>query len=359
MDPSKAAPRVLSGAVPGRVSGTAPGAVPGAGRAVATAQPHAAPTGTVPDLDPEGWLLRLRTERGFSPRTLDGYRRELAVLARLADGRDWAGLGEPDVRRWVAAAARDGLSPTSIARRLSAWRGFFDWLASRGAIHANPARGVRAPRRARRLPKALPPDVALRLMQPTAALEDGSFERVRDQALVELLYSSGLRLSELTGLDARYVEHAGYRSAGWLARDEAEVQVLGKGGKRRTVPVGGPALAALDAWLALRRDWLALHPGADAHALFLSRRGTRLPNRSVQRLVHRLAIERGVPADVHPHVLRHSFASHLLQSSGDLRAVQELLGHASIATTQVYTSLDFQRLAAVYDAAHPRARTRR
>jgi integrase/recombinase XerC len=196
-------------------------------------------------------------------------------------------------------------------------------------------------------------------MQPVEALDDGGFERVRDQALIELLYSSGLRLSELTGLDARYVEQGGYRSAGWLSRDEAEVQVLGKGGKRRTVPVGGPALAALDAWLALRRDWLVSHPGADPHALFLSRRGARLPNRSVQRLVHRLAIERGVPADVHPHVLRHSFASHLLQSSGDLRAVQELLGHASIATTQVYTSLDFQRLAAVYDAAHPRARTRR
>jgi integrase/recombinase XerC len=312
-----------------------------------------------PRADVQAWLLRLRTERGCSPRTLDAYRRELAVLARLADGRGWDALGEPDVRRWVAAAAREGLSATSIARRLSAWRGFFDWLAARGAVRANPARGVRAPRRPRRLPKALPPDVALRLMQPVAALDDGGFERVRDQALVELLYSSGLRLSELTGLDAHYVEQAGYRSAGWLARDEAEVQVLGKGGKRRTVPVGGPALAALDAWLALRRDWLASRPAADPHALFLSRRGARLPNRSVQRLVRRLAIERGVPADVHPHVLRHSFASHLLQSSGDLRAVQELLGHASIATTQVYTSLDFQRLAAVYDAAHPRARTRR
>ena len=135
--------------------------------------------------------------------------------------------------------------------------------------------------------------------------------------------------------------------------------MLGKGGKRRTVPVGAPALAALDAWLALRARWLALHPQADRHALFLSRRGPRLANRAVQRLVKRAAIERGVPADVHPHVLRHSFASHLLQSSGDLRAVQELLGHASIATTQVYTSLDFQRLAAVYDAAHPRARARR
>jgi integrase/recombinase XerC len=316
----------------------------------------------------DGYLLRLRTERGCSPRTLDGYGRELATLARHADGRAWPAIDEGDVRRWVAQAARDGLSPTSIARRLSAWRGFFDWLAARGELHANPARGVRAPRRPKRLPKALPPDLALRFVDggddapadPSVPSDPDAlaFERLRDQAIVELLYSSGLRLSELTGLDARYVEAGAYRSAGWLARDEAEVQVLGKGGKRRTVPVGGPALAALDAWLAARTRWLALHPDADPHALFLARRGGRLSNRSVQRLVRRLALERGVPADVHPHVLRHSFASHLLQSSGDLRAVQELLGHASIATTQVYTSLDFQRLASVYDAAHPRARRR-
>ncbi len=317
----------------------------------------------------DGYLLRMRTERGCSPRTLEGYGRELATLARHAGGRAWPSIDEGDVRRWVAQAAREGLSPTSIARRLSAWRGFFDWLAARGELHANPARGVRAPRRPRRLPKALPPDLALRYVDAGGPGDDGpahgadpdatAFERLRDQAIVELLYSSGLRLSELTGLDARYVEAGAYRSAGWLSRDEAEVQVLGKGGKRRTVPVGGPALAALDAWLAARARWLALHPGGDPHALFLARRGARLSNRAVQRLVRRLALERGVPADVHPHVLRHSFASHLLQSSGDLRAVQELLGHASIATTQVYTSLDFQRLAAVYDAAHPRARSRR
>jgi integrase/recombinase XerC len=320
--------------------------------------------GAQPAID--GYLLRMRTERGCSPRTLDGYGRELAALARHADGRAWASIDEADVRRWVAHAARDGLSPASIARRLSAWRGFFDWLAASGGLRANPARGVRAPRRPRRLPKALPPDLALRYVEPAddppaqATDPDAiAFERLRDQAIVELLYSSGLRLSELTGLDARYLEAGAYRSAGWLSREEAEVQVLGKGGKRRTVPVGAPALAALDAWLVARARWLALHPDADGRALFLSRRGARLSNRSVQRRVRRLAIERGVPADVHPHVLRHSFASHLLQSSGDLRAVQELLGHASIATTQVYTSLDFQRLAAVYDAAHPRARTRR
>lgn len=320
--------------------------------------------------DIEAYLLGLRTERHASPRTLDAYRRELGSLLRLVDGKPWADLSEAQVRRAVAACAREGLAATSIARRLSAWRGFYDWLALRHQVPANPVRGVRAPRRPRRLPKALPPDLALRLMVPAETTDadapvpagasvDSNFETLRNQALIELLYSSGLRLTELTSLDVRYTELDGYRSAGWLSRQDAEVQVLGKGGKRRTVPVGGPALAALDAWLALRHDWLALHPGADPHALFLSARGARLGNRSVQRLVRQMAIERGVPVDVHPHVLRHSFASHLLQSSGDLRAVQELLGHASIATTQVYTSLDFQRLAAVYDAAHPRARLRR
>jgi len=311
----------------------------------------------------DAYLLRLQTERGCSPRTIDGYRRELTLLAGLVGGRAWSDIAEPEVRRWVAAASREGLAATSIARRLSAWRGFFDWLAADGGLATNPARGVRAPRRPRRLPKALSPDIAMRMVEPPAAdaapAPAADFERLRDQAIVELLYSSGLRLSELIGLDAVYVETQVHRSRGWLSRAEAEVLVSGKGGKRRTVPVGAPALAALDAWLACRRDWLALHPGADPHALFLSSRGPRLGARAVQRLIARIAIERGVPSQVHPHVLRHSFASHLLQSSGDLRAVQELLGHASIATTQVYTSLDFQRLAAVYDAAHPRARSRR
>jgi integrase/recombinase XerC len=304
-------------------------------------------------------LRRLSTERGCSPRTIDGYGRELALLQRLAAGRPWPQLGEGDVRRWVAQASREGLSAASIARRLSAWRGFFDALAARGELASNPVRAVRAPRRPRRLPKALAPDQALALVQPPADGPPIGFEPVRDQAIVELLYSSGLRLSELTGLDAVYVARASHRSDGWLARDAAEVHVLGKGGRRRTVPVGAPALAALDAWLAVRADFLAAAPRADGDALFLSRRGARLGARAVQRLVARLALQRDLPARVHPHVLRHSFASHLLQSSGDLRAVQELLGHASIATTQVYTALDFQRLAAVYDAAHPRARVRR
>lgn len=324
--------------------------------------------------DIAAYMQRLRTERHASAHTVQAYERELAQLSTLLAGRTWDRLQEAEVRRAVASSARAGLAPASIARRLSAWRGFYDWLAQRGQVSFNPVRGVRAPRRGVRLPKALSPDQALRLMVPpaeSAATHIGSdtaaapvappgepFEPLRDQALIELLYSSGLRLSELIGLDVRHADTPAHRSAGWLMRDEGEVHVLGKGGKRRTVPVGAPALAALDAWMACRRDWLALHPQADMHALFLSRRGVRLGARAVQRIVRQLGIERGVPAQVHPHVLRHSFASHLLQSSGDLRAVQELLGHASIATTQVYTSLDFQRLAAVYDAAHPRARSR-
>jgi integrase/recombinase XerC len=309
------------------------------------------------------YLQRLSVERGYSPRTIDGYRRELSTLATLAGGRDWSAIEAADARRWSAQAARSGLAPASIARRLSAWRGFFDWLAGQGLVAANPVLGVRAPKRARRLPKALAPDLAMRLVDYDPA--DGSgppgeaFERIRDKALVELFYSSGLRLSELTGLDAAYVEADGHRSKGWLARSESEVLVTGKGGKRRAVPVGSKALEALDVWCAIRVAWLAVNPQAERHALFITRRGTRLSNRAVQARLRQLAIERGIPANVHPHVLRHSFASHLLQSSGDLRAVQELLGHASIATTQVYTSLDFQRLAAVYDAAHPRARGKR
>jgi integrase/recombinase XerC len=354
----------------------------------------------------ERYLQELVTQRGFSPRTVAGYRADLAILGRLvsrgkakadepvdspasaastAAGTElpWAALSEHDLRSWVASESRVGRAPSSIARRLSAWRGFYDWLAAQGKASANPARGVRAPRRARRLPKALSPEQATSLVAGVAALADpavgasypGSaagrgcpdeasasgpsgahaFEALRDAAMLELLYSSGLRLSELTSLDCRYIDGA---SSSWYDASESEVTVTGKGGRRRTVPVGSHAHAALRRWLDARADWLARHPSADARALFLSLRGRRLANRTVQMRLKRIAIERGIPAQVHPHVLRHSFASHLLQSSGDLRAVQELLGHASIATTQIYTSLDFQRLAAVYDAAHPRARRR-
>ena len=311
------------------------------------------------------YLERLRSERGCSPRTLASYRLDLRALAELALGEgaaatppaepDWSAVTEHRVRRWVAASSRAGLSARSIARRLSAWRGFFDWLAAQGEAAANPARGVRGPRAPRRLPKALPPDVAVRFV---GAAHGDDFESVRDQAMLELFYSSGLRLSELTSLDVRHFDGPGGASTGWIDLDEAELTVRGKGGRTRTVPIGRAAREALQRWLAVRSDWCAGRPRCDERALFLGVQGRRLANRTVQVRLKRLALARGVPANVHPHVLRHSFASHLLQSSGDLRAVQELLGHASIATTQVYTSLDFQRLAAVYDAAHPRARRR-
>lgn len=307
------------------------------------------------------WLEQLRSERGCSPATVLHYGRELAVLERLAGERDWPSISEDDVRRAVAQAAREGLAPRSIARRLSAWRGWFEFLGSRGVVSANPARGVRPPRPPRRLPKALAPDLAVRLAEAPEAVDGAgtdAFAQTRDHAIVELLYSSGLRLSELVGLDVRWFDDGGVRSEGWLDLAQAEVTVLGKGRKRRTVPVGRAACEALARWCEVRADWLAGHPAADPRPLFLGSRGTRLSPRSVQLRVAAWARARGMPARVHPHVLRHSMASHVLQSSGDLRAVQELLGHADIATTQVYTSLDFQRLAAVYDAAHPRARRR-
>jgi len=304
----------------------------------------------------QAYLARLSTERGYSPKTIDSYGRDLRLLASIAAGRPWSALDETGLRRWIAAQVRGAASPRSIARRLSCWRGFFDWLAERGEITANPARGLRAPRASRRLPKALSPDQALQLLSAHATPD--SFEAVRDQAMLELFYSSGLRLSELTGVDVRYFRDASGASVSWLDLREAEVTVLGKGGKRRTVPVGMAARQALDAWLNAREKLLATCPSADGRALFLSRLGRRLSNRSVQLRIKRLALQRAIPADVHPHVMRHSFASHLLQSSGDLRAVQELLGHANISTTQVYTALDFQRLAKVYDDAHPRAKRR-
>ncbi len=321
------------------------------------------------DGDMAGYLGRLATERGYSPHTIAGYRRDLATLARLQRASPvaaggWDAVTDGHVRRWLAQRAREGLSARSLARMLSAWRGFFDALAESGRVRTNPVRTVRAPKLPRRLPKALSVDQAMQLVDArdggppgTAA---GAFESLRDQAIIELLYSSGLRLSELTSLDARYTQEprGGYRSSSWFDPAAEEVTVHGKGGKKRSVPVGRPALAALAAWCVVRDAWLEQHPARATPALFITRRGSRLSNRSVQLRLKRLAVRRSAPATIHPHVLRHSFASHLLQSSGDLRAVQELLGHADIATTQIYTALDFQRLAAVYDAAHPRARRR-
>jgi len=302
----------------------------------------------------EAFLHECRTLRRMSAATLTAYRRDLTELAQLAAAAqvaDLRALTQADVRRFAARLHGRGLAPASLARLLSAWRSFYRWLGQRQEVTVNPVVGVRAPRRARRLPKALPVDQAVRLV--SQAPEDGALA-LRDKAMVELLYSSGLRLAELVSLDWRAFGAEGGQAASvsWIDLPQREVVVTGKGGKQRQVPLGAAAARALQAWLAVRGTLARLEP----RALFVSARGTRLAPRSVQQRLEQLARRLGLGVHVHPHVLRHSMASHVLQSSGDLRAVQELLGHANISTTQIYTQLDWQHLAKVYDAAHPRAR---
>lgn len=302
----------------------------------------------------EAFLHDCRTLRRMSAATLTAYRRDLTELAQLlaaAQVADLRALTQADVRRFAARLHGRGLAPASLARLLSAWRSFYRWLGQRQEVTVNPVVGVRAPRRARRLPKALPVDQAVRLV--SQAPEDGALA-LRDKAMVELLYSSGLRLAELVSLDWRAFGAEGGQAASvsWIDLPQREVVVTGKGGKQRQVPLGAAAARALQAWLAVRGTLARLEP----RALFVSARGTRLAPRSVQQRLEQLARRLGLGVHVHPHVLRHSMASHVLQSSGDLRAVQELLGHANISTTQIYTQLDWQHLAKVYDAAHPRAR---
>ena len=311
--------------------------------------------------DIAGYLQHLQTQRKLSRHTLENYRRDLDQLASLSieklGNATLAGLNQFDIRRFASQLHARGLSPNSIARKLSAWRGFFSWLSQRQSMVANPVDGVKAPRRAKSLPKALGVDDAVKLVSARVDVnEEHPVHALCSKAIFELLYSSGLRVSELTSLDVRYLQHSSYQSQGWLDLDAAELTVTGKGSKRRNVPVGTAALQALREWLAVRDSIARAEPTDAANALFLSARGHRISPREVQKRIKAHAQALGIPADVHPHVLRHSFASHVLQSSGDLRAVQEMLGHASISSTQVYTSLDFQRLAQVYDAAHPRAK---
>jgi integrase/recombinase XerC len=268
------------------------------------------------------------------------------------------------VRRWAGRLHSKGKSSRTIARALSAWRGWYDWLTEKDArrgvqatakLLANPVDDVRAPKRLKSLPKALSVEQALALVNQAVkeAEEKKDLETVRDAAIIDLLYSSGLRLSELLGIDVMQSKDRQHESAGWLDWDAAEVTVLGKGGKRRTVPIGGPAMQSLKTWREFRARTELAH---DSIALFISATGMRLSPRTVQAHLRTLAIRAGLPTHVHPHMMRHSFASHVLQSSQDLRAVQEMLGHASIASTQIYTSLDFQHLAQAYDKAHPRAK---
>ena len=297
-----------------------------------------------PSASCDEWIERfcrhLDDERALSAHTVQGYRRDLAVFARYLESmgvRDWPSIDAGVVRGFVAWRHRSSVGGRSIQRGLSALRTFFDFCMRESAMTRNPARAVSAPKASRRLPNALDTDRVGALVE----LDGDDPLSLRDRAMLELTYSSGLRLSELCALAVADVDLEG-----------GLVKVLGKGRKTRVVPVGRHAREAVRAWLAARTE-LA---GAGEGALFVSRQGRRISARAVQARFARRALERGVGVHVHPHMLRHSFATHLLESSGDLRAVQELLGHADVGTTQVYTHLDFQHLATVYDRAHPRAR---
>ena len=302
------------------------------------------------DAELQRFLAHLAVEKRLAPRTLAMYREALLRLQASAAGD---GVALPaalphHVRHWVGQLRHRGLGPRSIAIALAAWRGLYRWWGRDGRVAMNPVDGVRPPKAAKPLPKALSVDQAVALVDHADEEGDDPALAARDHCIAELLYGSGLRIGELLGLDLA----ASGTAAGWIDIADATAHVLGKGSKRRSVPVGAAALRALQAWLPSRA--LMARPGEPA--LFVSRRGTRLTPNPLRARLKRQAVKAGLPTHVHPHMLRHSFASHVLQSSGDLRAVQELLGHASIATTQVYTQLDFQHLAKVYDAAHPRAR---
>ena len=306
------------------------------------------------------YLDHLVVERRLAARSVAMIRDALARLQAAADGAGVAlqAVQPHHIRSWAAQLRVRGLAARSIAIHLSAWRGLYRWWGRAGIVQINPVEGIRAPKAPKPLPKALSVGQAVALAShvpdaiPAAATAHAAATAAalaaRDRCIVELLYGCGLRVGELVGLDAR----ASAAAAGWVDAPDASAHVLGKGGKRRSVPVGRPALEALAAWMQQR----GLLAKAEEPALFVGRRGTRLTAGQVRTRLKEAALQAGLPTHVHPHMLRHSFASHLLQSSGDLRAVQELLGHAHIATTQVYTKLDFQHLAKVYDAAHPRAR---
>lgn len=288
------------------------------------------------------FLEYLKVERRYSLHTVDNYGRDLALFARSLDQEriDWSTVNAQHIRTFAAVRHRQGASPKTIQRNLSALRAFFEYLRRESLIDRNPAVGIRAPRSPRGLPKVVDADAMGGLLDepPEDPLE------IRDLAIMELFYSSGLRLAELAALDLDQVR-----------RRADELEVLGKGRRSRVTPVGRKARAAIDAWLKVRGGYAK----SGEPALFVSNRGGRLSRRAIQQRLQRWGLRQGASQALHPHLLRHSFASHLLESSGDLRAVQELLGHADISTTQIYTHLDFQHLAKVYDAAHPRARRKR
>ena len=284
-----------------------------------------------------GFLAHLTNERQYSEHTRENYARDLRRLFELAAKTPLADLRGHHIRRFIAQLHGQGLGGRTLARMLSAWRSFFNYLMRDHGLRDNPCVGLRPPKAPKLLPHALSPDEAVKLVElPAETPLD-----MRDKAMFELLYSSGLRLGELVSLDPANVDFS-----------DCSVRVTGKGRKTRIVPVGRPAVTALKAWLAVRNQ--IANP--EETALFVGKNGGRISPRTVQLQLRQWGIKQGITQGVHPHLLRHSFATHVLQSSGDLRAVQEMLGHASISTTQVYTHLDFQYLAKIYDSAHPRAK---
>lgn len=285
------------------------------------------------------YLKFLNFERGLSPLTRENYARDISQLFALSDGTPLDHLQSTNIRRYIASLHGKGLGGKSIARMLSSWRGFFDFLVQRHHYSNNPVIGLRAPKSAKSLPKALSIEQTIQLVD----IKENDTLSVRDHAILELFYSSGLRLSEVVNLNIDQLDFS-----------EGTVTVTGKGNKTRIVPLGNHAATAIQTWLKLRP--ILLINNLDEKAMFISKQGKRISARNIQYRLQAWSIKQGVNSSVHPHMLRHSFASHVLQSSGDLRAVQEMLGHANISTTQVYTHLDYQHLTKVYDTAHPRAK---
>ncbi len=285
------------------------------------------------------YLHFLNVERGLSRLTIENYARDINQLTNDKKASNLAEVNTSDIRKIIANLHSKGLGGKSIARMLSSWRGFFDFLIQRKGFKSNPAKGIRAPKSAKSLPKALSIEQAIKLVD----IQDNDLLSIRDHAALELFYSSGLRLSELVNLNVEQLDFT-----------EGTVTVHGKGNKTRIVPLGEYAMNAIKQWLPLRETLLIKHP--NEKAIFISKNGKRLSARNIQYRLKEWSIKQGINTSVNPHMLRHSFASHVLQSSGDLRAVQEMLGHANISTTQVYTHLDYQHLTKIYDSAHPRAK---
>lgn len=287
----------------------------------------------------DNYIQHLTFERGLSTLTCKNYTRDIQLLESLLENADLKTVNIQQVRRLIGILHSRGLSSASIARALSAWRGFYDYLIQHKGFTQNPVIGLRAPKAAKTLPQALSVDQAIKFV----SIEGDGILDVRDRAILELFYSSGLRLAELVNLDTSMLDFS-----------EGTVTVTGKGNKTRIVPLGSHAATAMQAWLLQRASIKIIDK--DSNAVFVTEQGRRITPRAVQYRVKSWAIKQGINTDMHPHLLRHSFATHVLQSSQDLRAVQEMLGHANISTTQVYTHLDFHHLAKVYDNAHPRAK---